>query len=154
MIGGLFIYNHQGEVLISRVYSDDIGPWSGVIFIMEKQRERLAAGALPDHQHRLDQFLPCQTRHHPAGGTKQNVNASMVLKFLYKMCDIVTTYLSKISEENFENNFVLVYELLDGKQTEESHGTMRKETVAALEGWMSGKRFWTSVTLRTWRLVL
>ena len=29
MIGGLFIYNHKGEVLISRVYRDDIGwvPW-------------------------------------------------------------------------------------------------------------------------------
>ncbi len=25
MIGGLFIYNHKGEVLISRVYRDDIG---------------------------------------------------------------------------------------------------------------------------------
>ncbi|KTF71119.1 hypothetical protein cypCar_00049737, partial [Cyprinus carpio] len=24
MIGGLFIYNHKGEVLISRVYRDDI----------------------------------------------------------------------------------------------------------------------------------
>ena len=35
MIGGLFIYNHKGEVLISRVYRDDIGwvppmfPWAG-----------------------------------------------------------------------------------------------------------------------------
>ena len=25
MIGGLFIYNHKGEVLISRVFRDDIG---------------------------------------------------------------------------------------------------------------------------------
>lgn len=29
MIGGLFIYNHKGEVLISRVYRDDIGYVSG-----------------------------------------------------------------------------------------------------------------------------
>jgi hypothetical protein len=31
MIGGLFIYNHKGEVLISRVYRDDIGyvQWEG-----------------------------------------------------------------------------------------------------------------------------
>uniref|UniRef100_A0A3Q0T246 AP complex mu/sigma subunit domain-containing protein n=1 Tax=Amphilophus citrinellus TaxID=61819 RepID=A0A3Q0T246_AMPCI len=40
-------------------------------------------------------------------------HANIRLVFLYKMCDIVTTYFSKISEENFENNFVLVYELLD-----------------------------------------
>lgn len=25
MIGGVFIYNHKGEVLISRTYRDDIG---------------------------------------------------------------------------------------------------------------------------------
>lgn len=25
MIGGLFMYNHKGEVLISRIYRDDIG---------------------------------------------------------------------------------------------------------------------------------
>ena len=24
MIGGLFIYNHKGEILISRIYRDDI----------------------------------------------------------------------------------------------------------------------------------
>ena len=25
MIGGLFMYNHKGEVLISRIFRDDIG---------------------------------------------------------------------------------------------------------------------------------
>jgi hypothetical protein len=25
MIGGVFMYNHKGEVLISRIYRDDIG---------------------------------------------------------------------------------------------------------------------------------
>ncbi|VDP48114.1 unnamed protein product [Soboliphyme baturini] len=25
MIGGLFVYNHKGEVLVSRIYRDDIG---------------------------------------------------------------------------------------------------------------------------------
>lgn len=34
MIGGLFIYNHKGEVLISRVYRDDIGWVLGVKFVL------------------------------------------------------------------------------------------------------------------------
>lgn len=34
MIGGLFIYNHKGEVLISRVYRDDIG---FVLFFLSNQ---------------------------------------------------------------------------------------------------------------------
>ncbi len=50
-----------------------------------------------------------------AAVTKQNVNAAMVFEFLYKMCDVMTAYFGKISEENIKNNFVLIYELLDGK---------------------------------------
>lgn len=52
-----------------------------------------------------------------AAVTKQNVNAAMVFEFLYKMCDVMTAYFGKISEENIKNNFVLIYELLDGKMT-------------------------------------
>ncbi|KAK1900692.1 AP-2 complex subunit mu-B [Dissostichus eleginoides] len=48
-----------------------------------------------------------------AAATRQNVNACMVFEFLYKMCDVMTAYFGKISEENVKNNFVLIYELLD-----------------------------------------
>lgn len=51
-----------------------------------------------------------------AAVTKQNVNAAMVFEFLYKMCDVMTAYFGKISEENIKNNFVLIYELLDGRR--------------------------------------
>jgi hypothetical protein len=50
-----------------------------------------------------------------AAVTKQNVNAAMVFEFLLKMCDVMAAYFGKISEENVKNNFVLIYELLDGK---------------------------------------
>ncbi len=56
-----------------------------------------------------------------AAVTKQNVNAAMVFEFLYKMCDVMTAYFGKISEENIKNNFVLIYELLDGKTGSETH---------------------------------
>uniref|UniRef100_A0A8D2GZ42 Uncharacterized protein n=1 Tax=Urocitellus parryii TaxID=9999 RepID=A0A8D2GZ42_UROPR len=62
MIGGLFIYNHKGEVLISRVYRDDIGD-SGLWLpteLRDRRTENLhhTAGhqesdkrrAVPDHQ--------------------------------------------------------------------------------------------------------
>lgn len=49
-----------------------------------------------------------------AAVTKQNVNAAMVFEFLYKMCDVMAAYFGKVSEENIKNNFVLIYELLDG----------------------------------------
>ena len=50
-----------------------------------------------------------------AAVTKQNVNAAMVFEFLLKMCAVMQSYFGKISEENIKNNFVLIYELLDGE---------------------------------------
>lgn len=51
-----------------------------------------------------------------AAVTKQNVNAAMVFEFLLKIIDVMHSYFGKISEENIKNNFVLIYELLDGKR--------------------------------------
>ena len=47
--------------------------------------------------------------------TQQNVNASLVFEFLHKMIDLFSSYFGDITEENIKNNFVLIYELLDGK---------------------------------------
>ena len=47
--------------------------------------------------------------------TKQNVNAAMVFEFLLRVCSVMSSYFGKLSEENIKNNFVLIYELLDGK---------------------------------------
>ena len=47
--------------------------------------------------------------------TKQNVNASMVFEFLLKMVEVMSSYFGKVTEENIKNNFVLIYEILDGK---------------------------------------
>ena len=40
----------------------------------------------------------------------------MVFEFLNKACEVMQSYFGKISEENIKNNFVLIYELLDGKK--------------------------------------
>ena len=50
-----------------------------------------------------------------AAVTKQNLNAAMVFEFLNKTTDIMSSYFGKITEDNIKNNFVLIYELLDGK---------------------------------------
>lgn len=47
--------------------------------------------------------------------TRQNVNAALVFEFLNKMVSVLESYFGVISEENVKNNFVLIYELLDGK---------------------------------------
>lgn len=47
--------------------------------------------------------------------TRQNVNASMVFEFLSKVVEVMGSYFGKVTEDNIKNNFVLIYELLDGE---------------------------------------
>lgn len=49
-----------------------------------------------------------------AAVTRQNVNAAMVFEFLFKVVEVMQSYFGKLTEENIKNNFVLIYELLDG----------------------------------------
>ena len=39
----------------------------------------------------------------------------MVFEFLNKLVSVMQSYFGKITEENIKNNFVLIYELLDGE---------------------------------------
>ncbi|QQP42371.1 AP-2 complex subunit mu-1 [Caligus rogercresseyi] len=104
MIGGLFIYNHKGEVLISRVYRDDIG---------RKRRGRLPRHVIHARQQvrspvtniaRTSFFHIKKSNIWLAAVSKQNVNAGMVFEFLVKMCVVMEAYFGKISEENVKNN--------------------------------------------------
>ncbi|KAG7257285.1 hypothetical protein CRUP_023539, partial [Coryphaenoides rupestris] len=113
MIGGLFIYNHKGEVLISRVYRDDIGRNAVDAFRVNVIHARQQVRSPVTNIARTSFFHVKRSNIWLAAVTKQNVNAAMVFEFLYKMCDVMTAYFSKISEENIKNNFVLIYELLD-----------------------------------------
>ncbi|XP_032887655.1 AP-2 complex subunit mu isoform X1 [Amblyraja radiata] len=113
MIGGLFIYNHKGEVLISRVYRDDIGRNAVDAFRVNVIHARQQVRSPVTNIARTSFFHVKRSNIWLAAVTKQNVNAAMVFEFLYKMCDVMTSYFGKISEENIKNNFVLIYELLD-----------------------------------------
>lgn len=46
--------------------------------------------------------------------TKSNANAALVFEFLERLRALGKSYFGKFDEEAVKNNFVLVYELLDG----------------------------------------
>jgi len=48
--------------------------------------------------------------------TKSNANAALIFEFLYRLIALGKGYFGKFDEEAVKNNFVLVYELLDGEQ--------------------------------------
>jgi AP-2 complex subunit mu-1 len=43
-----------------------------------------------------------------------NASAALVFEFLYRFVQISRAYFGKLDEESVKNNFVLIYELLDG----------------------------------------
>ena len=45
---------------------------------------------------------------------RNNVNAAMVFEFCYRFVSICKSYFGKVDEESVKNNFVLIYELIDG----------------------------------------
>ena len=47
--------------------------------------------------------------------TKNNASCALVFEFLYKLITIGKSYFGKFDEEAVKNNFVLVYELMDGE---------------------------------------
>lgn len=40
----------------------------------------------------------------------------MVFEFLNRFADTMQSYFGKMNEENVKNNFILIYELLDGRK--------------------------------------
>jgi len=46
--------------------------------------------------------------------SRNNANAALVFEFCYRVITICKSYFGKVDEESVKNNFVLIYELLDG----------------------------------------
>ena len=50
-------------------------------------------------------FAPCRC----------NANAALVFEYCYRFISIAKSYFGKVDEEAVKNNFVLIYELIDGE---------------------------------------
>lgn len=49
-----------------------------------------------------------------ASPRRNNANAAMVFEYCYRFISICKSYFGKLDEESVKNNFVLIYELIDG----------------------------------------
>lgn len=45
---------------------------------------------------------------------RTNANAALVFEYCYRFITIAKSYFGKVDEESVKNNFVLIYELIDG----------------------------------------
>ncbi|KHJ90076.1 adaptor complexe medium subunit family protein [Oesophagostomum dentatum] len=122
MIGGLFLYNHkglafnsflQGEVLICRIFRDDITRDAvnafrvNVIHARQQVRSPINLIGRTSFFHRK-----CGSVWMVAA-TRLDANAAAVFEVLQKLAATMTDYFGKITEDSVRSNFVLIYELLD-----------------------------------------
>lgn len=113
MIGGLFMYNHKGEVLISRIYRDDIGRQAVDAFRVNVIHARQAVRSPVTSIARTSFFHIKRGNVWICAATRANLNAAMAFEFLNRFAAACAAYFGKLNEDNVKNNFVLIYELLD-----------------------------------------
>src|ERR1700761_205373 len=113
MISGILIFNQKGENLIFRAFRSDCRPRLADIFrIQVISNPQVRSPILT-----LGSTTFSHTRHeniYLVAVTKSNANAALVFEFLERLRTLGKSYFNKFDEESVKNNFVLVYELLDG----------------------------------------
>lgn len=113
MLSGILIFNQKGENVIFRAYRNDCRPRLADVFriqVISNAQVRspiLTLGSTTfSHVKHENIYL--------VAITKSNANAALVFEFLYRLIALGKGYFGKFDEEAVKNNFVLVYELLDG----------------------------------------
>lgn len=116
MIHALFIFNHKGEILISRTYRDDIKRSIADLFRINVIANPSLRSPVTIVQDTCTFFHVRSANLYIAACCQQaNVNVALVFEFLHKFVHMGKEYFGgKFDEESVKNNFVLVYELLDG----------------------------------------
>lgn len=113
MLSGILVFNQKGENLIFRAFRPDCRPRLADIFriqVISNAQVRspiLTLGSTTfSHVKHENIYL--------VAVTKSNANAAIVFEFLYRFIGLGKGYFGKFDEDAVKNNFVLVYELLDG----------------------------------------
>lgn len=115
MISALFFVNLKGEIVIARVYRDDVSSTAANNFRLKVVAAKEAGSAAPVRLIDGGSFLYKRVDNlYVVAVTRSNANATLVFQFINAIVEIFRGYFSgKFDEETLRNNFSLVYELLD-----------------------------------------
>ena len=133
MLSGLLIFNQKGENLIFRAFRNDCRPRLADVFVRASSCMYYILVWFVDFSQRIQVISNAQVRSplltlgsttfshvrheniYIAAVTKSNANAALIFEFLYRFVGLGKSYFGKFDEEAIKNNFVLIYEILDGK---------------------------------------
>ncbi|CEF71448.1 AP-50 [Strongyloides ratti] len=104
MLGGLFVYNHKGEVLISRIYRDDVNRNSVDAFRVNVIHARQQVRSPVTNMARTSFFHIKRGNVWICVVARQNVNAAMVFEFLNRFADTMQSYFDEILDFGYPQN--------------------------------------------------
>ena len=113
MLSGILVFNQKGENLIFRAFRNDCRPRLADVFRIQvisnaQVRSPILTLGSTTFSHVKHENI------YVVAITKSNANAALVFEFLYRLVGLGKGYFGKFDEEAVKNNFVLIYELLDG----------------------------------------
>ncbi|OQS03559.1 AP-2 complex subunit mu [Thraustotheca clavata] len=115
MISGLFLISQKGEVVLNRLYRDDVSRRAADAFRLQVIAAKETGSVAPIKS--IDGCSFLYTRHenlYLVAVSRANINIALVFQFLSNLNGIFQDYMGKkYNEESIRNNFTLVYELLD-----------------------------------------
>ncbi|EWM25769.1 ap-2 complex subunit mu [Nannochloropsis gaditana] len=115
MISAIFLVNQKGEVVVNRLYRDDVSRSMVDTFRHKVIASKETGSQAPIKVIENATFL--YIRHHHlylVAVTRSNLNPALVFEFLFRMVRIFKAYFGEHFDESaVRNHFTLVYELLD-----------------------------------------
>ena len=113
MISSIVFINHKGEILVYRIFKDDIKRVEIVQFCAKYVATKETKDC-PIFNIDGTTFIHVGCKDIVVlATTKGNINAAMAVQFLYTIISICKSYFGDFDENNIKKHFVLVYELLD-----------------------------------------
>ena len=112
MISAFFIFNGKGDVLISRVYRQDVKRTISDIFRVHVLAQNIKTPVLT-----LGSTSFYYIKHENlflVAVSKTNPNVALIFEYLYKIVSLGIKYFNRFDEDSVKSNFTLLYEIFDG----------------------------------------
>jgi AP-1 complex subunit mu len=112
-VSAVFIMDAKGKILISRNYRGDLPLSQADVFskIIAMDHQEPPPPVIFDGD--VSYLYVVHNGLYIMALTKSNTNPMTIFSFLYGLVDVLTSYFNVLNEQSVQENFVLLYELLD-----------------------------------------
>lgn len=117
-ISAVYILDARGKILISRSFRGGVPPDAAAAFkarVIDVDADVIATPFVhvSASAGSYDFVYVRHTNLFLVALTRRNGNGAMILAFLYKLLDVLASYMREVREDSVRENFVVIYELLD-----------------------------------------